>query len=619
MNHRKTAQFNPLFPGRVATEGGLEMDHALFTSLGAVASLINASSDLDQTLQHLLEAVCRRQPWSSGAIMRIDAAGGFAETIARHGPRDLGPALEGRWPLTESPTRIAIARNEPVIIADAQESAEFPGYRREAIERGYRTVIVLPMGYRDTAGHRIVLSVRSQERVDVSADELAFLQFVVHLGQIAMDKARSLAEEQAFGERLSGALSAHGALLDQVLADESVAAAAAMVASLLPDPPVIVDLMARRVMAAGSPVPTLVDDETWRAAIADDLGRQFLEIAARPAGRHRFDTRDLELSIDGQLVRVPAIVCPLTVDRTRVGALIVFSPAPGEGDLDHLLLDGARFGLSVQMMRSYVAFVTEARNLEELFADLLDGTRPLADVVERADRLNINLSKPARLLAVAPQQKLSTAAALDLRRELTHIVERFDARATVAQRAGAIVALCPAERKHDADFAALAQRVVAEVRIATGTVPIAVLSKLCRGPADYLPSWRECERLQALARRFGRNGIVRAEDFGPFPVLMSAVESTEMRGFVANLIGAVVSHDATHGTAYIRTLTAFLDQGCRSQPAADALGIHVTTLRYRLDRLRDLFGLATETPDQRFALQLALQFQQILAPASSGS
>jgi len=595
------------------------MEQSLFKSLGEVASQINASGDLDQTLQDLLEAVCQRRPWSAGGIMSVDADRGYAQTIARHDPDGLGGSLETLWPLAESPTRVAIERNAPVIIRDAQLSAEFPGYHREAIAHGYRGVIVLPMDYRTQAGHRILLSVRSRDAVDVTPDELAFLQFVVHLGQIAMDKARSLAEEQAFGERLSGALAAHGALLDQVLADESVAAAARMVASLLPDPPVIVDLMARRVMSERSPLPMLIEDEAWRAAIADDLGPQFLEIATRRGGRHRFDSQELTLSIDGRTVKALAIVCPLTVDQTRVGALIVFSPAPGEGDLDHLLLDSARFGLSVQMMRSYVAFVTEARNLEELFADLLDGTRPLADVVERADRLNINLSHPARLLAVTPPQKLAPAAALDLRRELSHIVERFDPRATVALRAGAILVLCPAERKQEAEFAALAQRVVAEVRATTGALPVAVLSKLCLGPTDYLPAWRECARLQGLARRFGRTGIVRAEDFGPFPVLMSAVDSSEMRDFVDHLIGAVARHDASYGTAYLRTLAAFLDQGCRSQPCADALGIHVTTLRYRLERLKDLFGLAIETPDQRFALQLALQFQQILTPASSGS
>jgi purine catabolism regulator len=433
-----------------------------------------------------------------------------------------------------------------------------------------------------------------------------------------MEKARSLAEEQAFGERLRGALAAHGALLDQVLGDESVAAAAAMVASMLPNPPVIVDLTARRVMTQRSPVPALIDDDAWRAAITDDLGRQFLEIAGREVGAHRFDAQDLELSIGGRPLRVPAIVCPLTVDRTRVGALIVFSPTPDSGDLDHLLLDSARFGLSVQMMRSYVAFVTEARNLEELFADLFDGARPLSDIVERAERLSIDLARPARLIVLTPAQdaKLSGAGALDLRREFSHIVRRFDARATVALRAGAIVALCPAERKQDGGLAALALRMVDEMKTATGALPVAMLSKICRRPADYLPAWRECDRLRVLARRFGRSGIVGAEDFGPFPVLMSAVDSGEMRGFVETLIGAVAKHDASYGTAYIRTLSAFLDHGCRSQPCADALGIHVTTLRYRLERLKDLFGLATDTPDQRFALQLALQFQQILQPIS---
>ena len=595
------------------------MEQSLFKSLAEVASQINASGDLDQTLRDLLEAVCQRTPWSAGGIMGVDTERGYAKTIARHDPLGLGGNMDTLWPLAESPTRVAIERNAPVIIRDAQLSAEFPGYHREAIAHGYRGVIVLPMDYRNQAGHRILLSVRSRDAVDVTPDELAFLQFVVHLGQIAMDKARSLAEEQAFGERLRAALAAHGALLDQVLTDESVAAAARMVASLLPDPPVIVDLMARRVMSERSPLPALIEDEDWRAALADDLGPQFLEIATRRGGRHRFDSQDVTLSIDGRTVKAPAIVCPLTVDQTRVGALIVFSPVPGAGDLDHLLLDSARFGLSVQMMRSYVAFVTEARNLEELFADLLDGTRPLADVVERADRLNINLSKPTRLIAVTPAQKLSPVAALDLRRELTHIVGRFDPRAVVAPGAGAIVVLCPAERKQEAEFTALAQRIVAEVKVATGSLPTAVLSKSCLGPTDYLPAWRECDRLGALARRFGRTGIVRAEDFGPFPVLMSAVDAGEMRGFVDHLIGAVARHDASHGTAYIRTLSAFLDQGCRSQPCADTLGIHVTTLRYRLERLKDLFGLATETPDQRFALQLALQFQQILAPVSSGS
>jgi DNA-binding PucR family transcriptional regulator len=98
---------------------------------------------------------------------------------------------------------------------------------------------------------------------------------------------------------------------------------------------------------------------------------------------------------------------------------------------------------------------------------------------------------------------------------------------------------------------------------------------------------------------------------------MSAVNVDEMQTFVQGLIGAVARHDAAHGTAYLETLATFLNHGCRSQACADALGLHVTTLRYRIARLKDLFAVETDSPDQRFALQLALQFYRVIDPRNS--
>ncbi|MFX6006847.1 hypothetical protein ABTF07_19940, partial [Acinetobacter baumannii] len=86
-------------------------------------------------------------------------------------------------------------------------------------------------------------------------------------------------EEQAFGERLRSALTAHGLLLDQALADGSVEAAAAKVASLLPNPLVIVDLTSRRVMAERTPAPAAIDDAGWRAVTEGEGGQQFLDLA----------------------------------------------------------------------------------------------------------------------------------------------------------------------------------------------------------------------------------------------------------------------------------------------------------------------------------------------------
>jgi DNA-binding PucR family transcriptional regulator len=590
---------------------------SLLRSLSDVASHINASTDLDTTLRHLLEAVCLETPWTAGGIMSIDQDEGYAQVIARHDPGHIGANLSDRWLLAESPSRLALAGNRPIIIADAQKSVEFPGYRREALEQGYRTVVVLPMEYRNPDGRRIVLSVRARDVVKVRESDIALLQFVVHLGEIAMNKARSLAAEQAFGQQLRSALTAHDSLLDQVLAGDSVEAVAAKVMSLLPNPLVIADLTSRRVLACRSPFPDLVDDPAWCAAIDGDDGGQFLGLAQRALPGGRFDTRDIDVMIGERQQRVPAIICPLTVNGERVGALVVFSHASGFHELDHLLLDSARFGLSVQMMRSYVAHLAAARSIEDLFADLLDGKSEAdAEIVARARRLGIEIDRPARLLVFSTMRddEVARAATSDFCRSIEDRAQRFVRRATVVGRGGSIIVRLPDDRKRESDDDSIIHNLSAEIHAALGEIPIVVETNPCRTAADYATAWRECGRIRDLARRFDRRGKVKARDFGAFPVLMSAVNVDEMQVFVQESIGAVAQHDAAHATAYLETLATYLNHGCRSQPCADELGIHVTTLRYRIARLKELFEVETDTPDQRFTLQLALQFHRVIDP-----
>jgi hypothetical protein len=57
----------------------------------------------------------------------------------------------------------------------------------------------------------------------------------------------------------------------------------------------------------------------------------------------------------------------------------------------------------------------------------------------------------------------------------------------------------------------------------------------------------------------------------------------------------------------IDTLRAWLAEQGRLSPVAARLGVHPQTVRYRLARLRELFGEALDDPDQRFWLELALR------------
>jgi DNA-binding PucR family transcriptional regulator len=59
------------------------------------------------------------------------------------------------------------------------------------------------------------------------------------------------------------------------------------------------------------------------------------------------------------------------------------------------------------------------------------------------------------------------------------------------------------------------------------------------------------------------------------------------------------------------TLDAWLRHRGRTEAVAKALHVHPQTVRYRLARLRELFGTRLDDPDGRFELELALRAKRI--------
>jgi hypothetical protein len=62
------------------------------------------------------------------------------------------------------------------------------------------------------------------------------------------------------------------------------------------------------------------------------------------------------------------------------------------------------------------------------------------------------------------------------------------------------------------------------------------------------------------------------------------------------------------------TALAFVQYGGNAAAMARALHLHPQTIRYRLNRLRELFGNALTDPDARFELELALRSRSQVAP-----
>ena len=72
-------------------------------------------------------------------------------------------------------------------------------------------------------------------------------------------------------------------------------------------------------------------------------------------------------------------------------------------------------------------------------------------------------------------------------------------------------------------------------------------------------------------------------------------------------IEALREHDQRHGTAYADTLLTYFDAMGDVARAAAMVGVHPNTLRHRLRRARELFGLDLDDPDERLLAWMQLR------------
>lgn len=584
-------------------------------SLREVASRINSGVDLPGILFDLVKAACEHGGWSMGSIMSVDVAHGFAHVSVRHDPTLLRRPLEDRWELATSPALVALRTGEPVYIPDARASEEFPGYRREAFERDYRSVLVMPLTSVDADGRPMVLSLISRESKPLPSDDLAYMGMIAHLGAIAVEREHRLRAERRAGEEQRRALHAQGALLQEVLSGGSAEALAARLTELLRCAVLVVDFAENRLVAAGSPIPASYDEAAWRVMLASGQAEAIVATVRAVIGRGETMVAAITVEASGGKLALPALVEPLSVDAEVVGALVLFDAEPG-GDLRRLMLDSAKFALSVQMMRSVIQFRFETRTLTELFFEIVERRwRDPDDIARRARQLGLPLSRALRMLVVDFPGAASGErdGSLEAHQSVQRLARQHGLSCHVIAIGTGLVCLLPVQAGEDRErLDRFVQRLVETLRHGLSGEPIAVIGGICEALDDYSGEWDRSWRMLRIARSFRRSGVLSALDFGPLPMLIGAADAAEVRSFVEGSIGLVAAHDREHGTPYLETLTAYLRAGCRSQPCANAMGLHVTTLRYRLARIEELFHINADTPERRFALELALKMHGVI-------
>jgi sugar diacid utilization regulator len=110
------------------------------------------------------------------------------------------------------------------------------------------------------------------------------------------------------------------------------------------------------------------------------------------------------------------------------------------------------------------------------------------------------------------------------------------------------------------------------------------------------------------------------EDTGAYRLLLPAVseDPTELQGFYEETISPIVGYDEQYETELVRTLETFLDSDGNVARTAEKLFTHRHTIRYRLERVRELTSFDVSSTDGRERLSLGLKAMRVLGIVPPG-
>ncbi|KAF1051543.1 MAG: Purine catabolism regulatory protein [Stenotrophomonas maltophilia] len=108
-----------------------------------------------------------------------------------------------------------------------------------------------------------------------------------------------------------------------------------------------------------------------------------------------------------------------------------------------------------------------------------------------------------------------------------------------------------------------------------------------------------------------RPGELRSFETVLFPrALMGDADARRL--LLEQLIGPLAEHK--RGESLLETLCALSREGYQLANSARALNIHISTLRYRIERIEALLGVSLEAPATRFQLQVATELYRLECP-----
>lgn len=105
--------------------------------------------------------------------------------------------------------------------------------------------------------------------------------------------------------------------------------------------------------------------------------------------------------------------------------------------------------------------------------------------------------------------------------------------------------------------------------------------------------------------------IMDYENLGVYKIIMGVKEQNVCDAFVEEVLGKLIEYDRNNKVPLLQVLEAYFENECSIVQTADALYIHVNTMKYKLAKIKEILGYDILCNENRTRIMLALYIMKL--------
>ncbi len=323
---------------------------------------------------------------------------------------------------------------------------------------------------------------------------------------------------------------------------------------------------------------------------------------------------------------------PIYFDNTHYGSIFIWDTDGSLRPQDLFVIESTSTLIALDIVNRTTLVERENVHQTTFLEQLLsDDPKEQAKAIENADFYRFNPGRPSQILVLVLDQDRREGGFSgreegmnNLNTSLLHLTNRlkreYEAYFLATRKSNRAVFLlqfekeCPLEGRH-----ALCQRFVdillrcLEDKDAL-TYAFLGLGSCVPSPAQLPSSLRQAEQSVRILRnrKSFLERVLFFDDLGLLRVLGHPLLREDALAYAEEILSPLESHDNKQRGDLIETIRIYFESGGNLKRVSEVLYTHYNTVIYRINRIRDVFGIDLRDPETAFNFQLALKIRELI-------